>query len=35
MTVAGVDEPAAPVTAANSGALIRPCDSARANRDTW
>jgi hypothetical protein len=35
MTVAGVTEPAAPVTAASSAALIRPCDCAHANRDTW
>ena len=35
MTAAGVTEPAVPVTAANSAALIRPCECACANRDTW
>jgi hypothetical protein len=30
-----VNEPAAPVTAANSAALIRPYDCAHANQDTW
>jgi hypothetical protein len=32
MTLAGVTEPAVPVTAATSAALIRPRDPARANR---
>ena len=32
MTLAGVNEPAVPVTAANSAALIWPWDCARANR---
>ena len=32
MTLAGVSEPAVWVTAANSAALIRPRDCARANR---